>query len=97
MQIRAINELILRPSAVVVMRNSCCIELRKVLSFCWWGQVPKNPDPGKNKRMPLDVANTRYSLVKGERIVRSVLTTWLRALTQRFLYFIYRFWFLHVS
>ena len=28
--------------------------------------------------MPLRVASTRYSLVKGERIVRSVLTTQLR-------------------
>ncbi len=28
--------------------------------------------------MPLFAASTRYSLVKGERIVRSVLTAWLR-------------------
>jgi len=33
----------------------------------------------KNWRMPLWVANTRYSLVKGERIVRTVSTTRLRA------------------
>ena len=29
-------------------------------------------------RMPLEVTSTRYSLVKGERIVRSVLITQLR-------------------
>ncbi|WZZ47475.1 hypothetical protein YC2023_043734 [Brassica napus] len=28
--------------------------------------------------MPLSMENTRYSLVKGERIFRFVLTTWLR-------------------
>ncbi|CAB4269733.1 unnamed protein product [Prunus armeniaca] len=28
--------------------------------------------------MPLIAAGTRYSLVKGERIVRSVSTAWLR-------------------
>ncbi|KAF7833781.1 Mitochondrial chaperone BCS1 [Senna tora] len=33
----------------------------------------------KNRRMPLNAASTRYSLVKGERIVRSVLNAWLRA------------------
>ncbi|CAK7336254.1 unnamed protein product [Dovyalis caffra] len=32
----------------------------------------------KNWRMPLFAANTRYSLVKGERIVRSVFTARLR-------------------
>ncbi|KAF1890692.1 hypothetical protein Lal_00013287 [Lupinus albus] len=32
----------------------------------------------KNKRMPLKVTCTRYSLVKGERIVRFVLNTRLR-------------------
>ena len=30
-------------------------------------------------RMPVSAAGTRYSLVKGERIVRSVLTARLRA------------------
>jgi len=34
--------------------------------------------PSKKRRMPLGVESTRYSLVKGERIVRFVLTTWLR-------------------
>jgi len=29
----------------------------------------------KNRRMPLVVTNTRYSLVKGERIIRFVLIT----------------------
>jgi hypothetical protein len=38
-------------------------------------------DPSKNSRMPLFAARTRYSLVKGERIVRFVLTAWLRDLT----------------
>jgi len=28
--------------------------------------------------MPLVVTNTQYSLVKGERIIRFVLITWLR-------------------
>jgi hypothetical protein len=34
----------------------------------------------KNRRMPLIAARTRYSLVKGERIVRFVLTARLRGL-----------------
>ena len=34
--------------------------------------------PSKNRRMLLLAASTRYSLVKGERIVRSVLTAQLR-------------------
>jgi hypothetical protein len=33
--------------------------------------------------MPLFAARTRYSLVKGERIVRFVLTAWLRDLFRR--------------
>jgi hypothetical protein len=40
-------------------------------------------DPSKNWRMPLFAASTRYSLVKGERIVRSVLTAWLRDLLSK--------------
>ena len=32
----------------------------------------------KNKRMPQKAVRTRYSLVKGERIVRSVRTARLR-------------------
>ena len=32
----------------------------------------------KNRRMPVCAASARYSLVKGERIVRSVLATRLR-------------------
>jgi hypothetical protein len=36
--------------------------------------------PSKNKRMLLSAASTRYSLVKGERIVRFVLTAQLRAM-----------------
>ena len=39
--------------------------------------------PSKNWRMPLYAASTRYSLVKGERIVRFVLTARLRALSNR--------------
>ena len=35
--------------------------------------------PSKNRRMPVSAASTRYSLVKGERIVRFVLTARLRA------------------
>ncbi|OVA19510.1 Ubiquitin conjugation factor E4 [Macleaya cordata] len=38
------------------------------------------------RRMPLCAASTRYSLVKGERIVRSVLTAWLRAFQMSELY-----------
>jgi hypothetical protein len=34
-------------------------------------------NPSKNWCMPLGAASTRYSLVKGERIVRSVPTAWL--------------------
>ncbi|KAK9189983.1 hypothetical protein WN943_018583 [Citrus x changshan-huyou] len=41
------------------------------------GTIPKK-HPSKNRRMPLSAASTRYSLVKGERIVRSVLTARLR-------------------
>ena len=37
-------------------------------------------NPSKNRRMPLFAACTRYSLVKGERIVRFVLTARLRDL-----------------
>ena len=37
-------------------------------------------NPSKNRRMPLFAACTRYSLVKGERIVRFVLTARLRGL-----------------
>ena len=39
-------------------------------------------EPSKNKRMPLSAASTRYSLVKGERIVRSVFTARLRWLSR---------------
>ena len=39
--------------------------------------------------MPLSVESTRYSLVKGERIVRFVLTTWLRDLIRLKETFIY--------
>ena len=34
-------------------------------------------EPSKNRRMPQCAVSTRYSLVKGERIVRSVITAWL--------------------
>ena len=34
----------------------------------------------KNRRMPVNAASTRYSLVKGERIVRYGLTARLREL-----------------
>lgn len=40
------------------------------------GSLFKNPS--KNKRIPLKVTRTRYSLVKGERIVRFVLITRFR-------------------
>ena len=36
----------------------------------------------KNRRMPVRTACTRYSLVKGERIVRSVLTARLRKFSE---------------
>jgi len=39
--------------------------------------------------MPLSVESTRYSLVKGERIVRFVLTTWLREFLGKERAFIY--------
>ncbi|GAA0143640.1 hypothetical protein LIER_04277 [Lithospermum erythrorhizon] len=37
------------------------------------------PYSSKNWSMPLNTTSTRYSLVKGERIVRSVLSAWLLA------------------
>ncbi len=43
----------------------------------------KGRNPSKNRRMPHDVASTRYSLVKGERIVRFVLTARLRDLLSK--------------
>ena len=62
------------------VHNSTIIYLReakhltvKLRSF------PQGKEPSKNKRMPLIAARTRYSLVKGERIVRFVLTARLRA------------------
>ncbi|WZY96953.1 hypothetical protein YC2023_069282 [Brassica napus] len=45
--------------------------------LCW---AHSKAGPSKNRRMPLSMENTRYSLVKGERIVRFVFTTWLRGL-----------------
>ena len=41
--------------------------------------VPLTQYSKDKKRMPLNVTNTRYSLVKGERIVRFVFITQLRA------------------
>ncbi|WZY83509.1 hypothetical protein YC2023_029893 [Brassica napus] len=40
--------------------------------------ITRTAGPSKNRRMPLSVERTRYSLVKGERIVRFVLITWLQ-------------------
>lgn len=40
--------------------------------------ILRKEKPSKNWRMPLFATRTRYSLVKGERIVRFVLTAWLR-------------------
>jgi hypothetical protein len=40
--------------------------------------------------MPLFAARTRYSLVKGERIVRFVLTARLRDLQEQLASFLYR-------
>ena len=37
--------------------------------------VDTKENPSKIRGMPLSMESTRYSLVKGERIVRSVLTT----------------------
>ncbi|KAG9138217.1 hypothetical protein Leryth_001433, partial [Lithospermum erythrorhizon] len=47
----------------------------------WWHnrEQLKMRSPSKNWSMPLNTTRTRYSLVKGERIVRSVLTAWLLA------------------
>jgi hypothetical protein len=47
-----------------------------------WSPLTKRT-PSKNGCMLLIVASTRYSLVKGERIVRFVLTTQLHALTNK--------------
>jgi hypothetical protein len=46
------------------------------------GPPQREEMPSKNKRMLLSAASTRYSLVKGERIVRYVLTAQLRELQQ---------------
>jgi len=54
-----------------------------VFHFGLWGTLKQRMDPSKNwcmLLMLLCVASTRYSLVKGERIVRFVLTTQLHAL-----------------
>ena len=45
-----------------------------------WAPPHREEEPSKNRRMLLGAAGTRYSLVKGERIVRSVPTAQLRAL-----------------
>jgi hypothetical protein len=50
------------------------------LALALWDPLTKRRDPSKNWCMLLVVASTRYSLVKGERIVRFVLTTQLHAL-----------------
>ena len=47
------------------------------------GASPQGRNPSKNWRMLLFAARTRYSLVKGERIVRSVLTAQLRELLRK--------------
>jgi len=39
--------------------------------------------------MPLNETNTRYSLVKGERIVRYVFNSWLREITLRSISILY--------
>ena len=44
-----------------------------------WAPPHREEEPSKNRRMLLGAAGTRYSLVKGERIVRSVPTAQLRA------------------
>lgn len=48
--------------------------------ICFVRALQFNGKPSKKLRMPLSAASTRYSLVKGERIVRSVLTARLREL-----------------
>jgi len=45
--------------------------------------------PSKNRRMPLGTTSTRYSLVKGERIVRYVLIARLREFSSRALSVLY--------
>ncbi|RDX80162.1 hypothetical protein CR513_39320, partial [Mucuna pruriens] len=57
---------------------------RKNSSQCFKHTAPDLPvgDSSKNRRMLLYMTKTRYSLVKGERIVRSVFITQLRALKQ---------------
>ena len=57
----------------------CFMELtgNKHLETKIWG-APTEVHPSKNRRMPFKAPRTRYSLVKGERIVRFVLNAWLR-------------------
>ncbi|KAH0979809.1 hypothetical protein GBA52_006986 [Prunus armeniaca] len=45
--------------------------------------APTEVRPSKNRRMPFKATRTRYSLVKGERIVRFVLDAWLRKLSNK--------------
>ena len=42
----------------------------------------RRSNSSKNRCMPFSIESTRYSLVKGERIVRFVLSTWLHGLIQ---------------
>ena len=61
-----------------VLKKQALLRQFKLLRLILIGLFNKE-QPSKNKRMPLRAASTRYSLVKGERIVRSVLTARLRA------------------
>ncbi|KAF1888107.1 hypothetical protein Lal_00024119, partial [Lupinus albus] len=58
-------------------RNISCPLFRENMRTCVEKALLRK-DTSKNKRMPLKVSNTRYSLVKGERIVRFVYNTRLR-------------------
>ena len=62
--------------AINQYKRTICRQLYLVL----WGLDSIEINTSKNWCMPFWAASTRYSLVKGERIVRFVLTAWLHML-----------------
>ena len=62
------------------MNNSGDEEKPQIFYLNCWDPSHEEREPSKNWSMLLVAAGTRYSLVKGERIVRSVTTAQLLAL-----------------
>ena len=61
------------------INNSGDEEKPQIFNLNCWDPSHEEREPSKNWSMLLVAAGTRYSLVKGERIVRSVPTAQLRA------------------